>query len=100
MSPNQTGLLWFMFVHVRMNDTAEIFFFQLRFLQNQPSQLIFYQRDDRSGPKVSEFYTATTDKPDELADVLSRAVGEKGKRVLIRRKVSTNQSLQNGGKFY
>ena len=49
---------------------------------------------------MSEFYTATTDKPDELADVLSRAVGEKGKRVLIRRKVSTDQSLQNGGKFY
>lgn len=86
-----------MFVHVRMRRN---FFFQLRFLQNQPSQLIFYQRDDRSGPKVSEFYTATTDKPDELADVLSRAVGEKGKRVLIRRKVSTDQSLQNGGKFY
>ncbi|PFX18286.1 uncharacterized protein LOC111339756 [Stylophora pistillata] len=51
---------------------------KLRLLHNQPSQLIFYQRDDKSGPKMSEFYTAPTNEPDKLADVLSRAMGEKG----------------------
>jgi len=51
---------------------------KLRFLQNQPSQLIFYERDDKSGPKMSDYHIATTDKPDDLANVLSRALGEKG----------------------
>ena len=31
---------------------------------------------------MSEFHTATTDKPDELANVLSRALGEKGKKTV------------------
>lgn len=51
---------------------------KLRFLQNKPSQLIAYERDDKAGPKMSEYHVATTDKPDELANVLMRALGEKG----------------------
>ena len=31
---------------------------------------------------MSEFHVATTDKPDELANVLMRALGEKGGRQL------------------
>ena len=54
--------------------------FQLRFLQNKPSQLIAYERDDKAGPKMSEYHVATTDKPDELANVLIRALGEKGRK--------------------
>jgi len=51
---------------------------KLRFLQNKPSQLIAYERDDKAGPKMSDYYVAATDKPDELANVLMRALGEKG----------------------
>ncbi|KAL9984278.1 hypothetical protein ACROYT_G006553 [Oculina patagonica] len=51
---------------------------KLRYLQNQPSQLISYERDDKEGPKMSEYHVATTDKPDELAKVLSHALGQKG----------------------
>ncbi|XP_068712504.1 uncharacterized protein [Montipora foliosa] len=50
----------------------------LRYLQNRPSQLIFYERDDKSGPKMSNFHIATTNNPDDLANVLSHALGQKG----------------------
>ena len=57
-------------------------FFQLRFLQDQPCQLIYYERYDESGPKMSDYHISFTDKPDELADILTRALGVKGKHTV------------------
>ena len=55
------------------------FWLQLRFLQNKPSQLIYYERDDKSGPKMSDYFITTTNEPEDLANVLLQALGEKGK---------------------
>ena len=55
------------------------FWLQLRFLQNKPSQLIYYERDDKSGPKMSDYFITTTNEPDDLGNVLLQALGEKGK---------------------
>ncbi|CAH3035010.1 unnamed protein product [Porites lobata] len=51
---------------------------KLRFLQNKPSQLIYYERDDKSGPKMSDYFITTTNEPEDLANVLLQALGEKG----------------------
>ncbi|KAH3894187.1 hypothetical protein DPMN_018344 [Dreissena polymorpha] len=51
---------------------------KLRQLQEEKSQLIFYDRDDQAGPKCSEFFTHHTDNPDSLQVVLSKALGVKG----------------------
>ncbi|XP_068745048.1 adenylate cyclase CyaB-like [Montipora capricornis] len=65
-------------------EQSDVFFnvpqgrLKLRYLQNRPSQLIFYERDDKSGPKMSNFHIATTNNPDDLANVLSHALGQKG----------------------
>ena len=56
-----------------------LFWLQLRFLQNKPSQLIYYERDDKSGPKMSDYFITTTNEPEDLANVLLQALGEKGK---------------------
>lgn len=53
-------------------------YFQLRYLQSRPSQVIFYERDDEIGPKMSNYHIATTDNPNSLMDVLSCALGQKG----------------------
>lgn len=53
-------------------------YFQLRYLQSKPSQVIFYERDDEIGPKMSNYHIATTDNPNSLMDVLSSALGQKG----------------------
>jgi len=51
---------------------------KLRYLQSKPSQVIFYERDDEIGPKMSNYHIATTDNPNSLMDVLSCALGQKG----------------------
>ena len=59
----------FVFIHT---------YFQLRYLQSRPSQVIFYERDDEIGPKMSNYHIATTDNPNSFMDVLSCALGQKG----------------------
>ena len=40
--------------------------------------LIFYQRPDRAGPKLSEYYISVTYEPEQLRSVLKQAHGELG----------------------
>ncbi len=44
-----------------------------------PAQLIFYQRSDVKGPKLSEFGFYETSQPDTLEETLTAALGKKGK---------------------
>ncbi len=43
-----------------------------------PAQLIFYQRSDVEGPKLSEFGFYETSQPDMLEETLTAALGKKG----------------------
>ena len=55
---------------------------------------------------MSEYHVATTDKPDELANVLVRALGEKGREstnnnsnlLFIRKKLHRQNKLTQSGK--
>ena len=49
-----------MYVHI--HD----FMMYMFIFQNQPSQLIFYQRVDQSGPKFSDYHLTETDTPEDL----------------------------------
>ncbi len=51
---------------------------KLRFHENRDSQLIFYTRSNQSGPKLSDFHLAATKTPDDLSNVLERALGVRG----------------------
>ena len=51
---------------------------KLRFLRDRPSQLIAYQRGDKSGPKTSDYSIAEVGAPEDMADVLGRALGVLG----------------------
>eukprot|EP00095_Tigriopus_kingsejongensis_P005709 maker-scaffold459_size165548-snap-gene-0.24 protein:Tk05709 transcript:maker-scaffold459_size165548-snap-gene-0.24-mRNA-1 annotation:"PREDICTED: uncharacterized protein MJ0240-like" len=57
---------------------------KLRFLEEEESQLIFYQRLDQGGPKLSQYHLAPTALPDELETVLGAAYGIKGKVIKTR----------------
>ena len=52
---------------------------KLRYLQNQDSQLVWYSRSDKDGPKLSDYYISATKNPDDLAQVLEKALGIRGK---------------------
>ncbi|TRY64374.1 hypothetical protein TCAL_07940 [Tigriopus californicus] len=72
---------------IRQRDT----FFQcdsgrlkLRFLEGEESQLIFYQRDDQEGPKLSNYHWADIGKPEVLENVLGLAYGVKGTVIKTR----------------
>ncbi|XP_078091835.1 uncharacterized protein LOC144508009 [Mustelus asterias] len=51
---------------------------KLRNLKNGSGQLIFYQRADMDGPKLSDYSISPTADPDGLMKVLSDALGVKG----------------------
>ncbi len=51
---------------------------KLRILAPDRGQLIYYQRTDRAGPKVSEYHISETAEPDKLRIVLSKALGIRG----------------------
>ncbi|XP_052799396.1 uncharacterized protein LOC128231012 [Mya arenaria] len=51
---------------------------KLRKLQDQKSQLIFYERSDQTGPKFSDYCISQTDEPESLQATLVRALGMKG----------------------
>ena len=51
---------------------------KLRILAPDRGQLIFYQRPDRAGPKVSEYHISETAEPEKLKSVLSKALGIRG----------------------
>lgn len=51
---------------------------KLRYLQNKKSELIFYDRPDVSGPKLSTYNKIDTDDPETLETILSKSIGIKG----------------------
>jgi predicted adenylyl cyclase CyaB len=62
----------------------DIFFFtpagrlKLRLLSPREGQLIYYQRPDQGGPKLSEYYIYPTSEPGLLKTVLSTGLGVRG----------------------
>lgn len=51
---------------------------KLRDFMNQSGQLIFYERPDTDGPKLSRYSISPTSEPASLRTVLSDALGVKG----------------------
>lgn len=52
---------------------------KLRMFSDTAGQLIFYRRDDRTGPKLSEYVIAPTPEPDALRATLALAYGTAGR---------------------
>jgi predicted adenylyl cyclase CyaB len=52
---------------------------KLRELSPNEGQLIFYKRDDKSGPKESFYVISPTDSPESLRETLSLAYGQSGR---------------------
>ncbi len=51
---------------------------KLRILAADRGQLIYYQRPDRVGPKISAYHISETAEPETLMSVLSKALGVRG----------------------
>ena len=52
---------------------------KLRMFSEAEGQLIFYRRDDQSGPKLSEYFMTATHEPEALRGVLALAYGTVGR---------------------
>ena len=52
---------------------------KLRMFSESEGQLIFYRRDDRAGPKLSEYVMTSTAEPDALRATLMLAYGAAGR---------------------
>lgn len=69
-------------------EQTDIFFhaesgrLKLRLLEAARGELIFYQRDNISGPKTSTYHVVETDRPNELRVLLAAAYGEK---IIVRK---------------
>jgi predicted adenylyl cyclase CyaB len=59
---------------------------KLRRLDRDRGELIHYQRDDARGPRLSEYRVVPTSDPEGLSELLSRALGVRG-RVRKRRRL-------------
>lgn len=57
---------------------------KLRKLNPEQGELIFYQRPDQLGPKLSEYSVTITDRPEALRETLAQALGVWGE-VIKRR---------------
>lgn len=57
---------------------------KLRQLSPEQGELIFYQRPDLLGPKLSEYSVAITDRPDALRQTLAQALGVWGEVIKKR----------------
>jgi predicted adenylyl cyclase CyaB len=58
---------------------------KLRHFASQRGELIFYERDDESGPKTSDYEIYRTSNPDLLEATLERALGVRGQVRKTRR---------------
>ncbi len=52
---------------------------KLRFFSQQNGVLIFYQRNNESGPKTSEYFISETNEPGQLLQVLEKSYGIHGR---------------------
>ena len=59
---------------------------KLREFAGGTGELIYYERPDAVGPKVSEYFRAPSSDPSSLRDVLARSLGERA-TVIKRREV-------------
>lgn len=66
---------------------------KLRELAPDQGELIFYQRPDISGPKLSQYFISPTHTPSVLRDTLARALGVVG-RVRKRRRLYLAQNTR------
>ncbi len=51
---------------------------KLRYQTGMPAQLIAYDRSDVSGPRTSDYAKTLLEKPEELEQVLAKALGVRG----------------------
>jgi predicted adenylyl cyclase CyaB len=51
---------------------------KLRVFPDGKGELIAYRRPDEAGPKTSEYFVYRTSHPEQLADLLTRALGVRG----------------------
>ena len=72
----------------------------MRYLQNQDSQLVWYSRSDKDGPKLSDYYLSATKNPDDLAQVLEKALGIRGKVQISKYKCLTQSSANRNSFIY
>ncbi|MCC9607407.1 class IV adenylate cyclase [Blastopirellula sp. JC732] len=65
-------------------DQVDVFFqahhgrLKLRTINDEESELIFYHRDDRDGPKTSTYARTVVPDPEGLRQILSAVLGELG----------------------
>lgn len=52
---------------------------KLRYLKNKKSELIYYDRPDQEGPKLSSFHKVEVDEPETMEKILECSVGIKGR---------------------
>ncbi|CAF0739436.1 unnamed protein product [Didymodactylos carnosus] len=52
---------------------------KLRVQEDAPCYLIYYERPNVAGPKLSDYSTTTVTNPDELKETLDKALGIRGK---------------------
>ena len=60
---------------------------KLRHLIGTDAQLVYYDRSDKEGPKLSDYHIVTTDQPEELSKVLSKALGVRGEVCNVQKHV-------------
>jgi len=70
-------------------DQEDVFFvvprgrLKLRILSTTSAELIYYERENRAGPKESRYVLSRTSEPELLRNVLSKSLGERG---IVRKK--------------
>ncbi|KAI1712449.1 CYTH domain-containing protein [Ditylenchus destructor] len=79
-SPN--GRQGFIFKNVRNNQSPGMNAFRLKLREfvgtDGPSELIFYDRPDEEGPKISDFVKASIEDAKSLKEALRKSMGIKG----------------------
>lgn len=65
---------------------------KLREVPERPAQLIYYEREDKGGPKASNYFIFNTPDAGDLKDVLGRALGLKGTIRKVRRLYMVGQT--------
>jgi adenylate cyclase class IV len=60
-------------------DTGRL---KLRHLEGKDAVLIFYSRSDQEGPKLSDYFLATSNVPEDLTVVLDKALGIRGQVII------------------
>jgi predicted adenylyl cyclase CyaB len=57
---------------------------KLRVLEPDRAQLVYYERPDKPGPRISTYHISDTSDPDSLEQLLSSALGVRGQVCKVR----------------